>query len=107
MNGSVYCRKCDIDIDMDKIILEEKHSNSGIHVKASCPLCGNFIRFIPYEEPTLHFGKYNGKTVKELAVIDPEYLIWLMEQHNAGRFKVARRVREAINEILAKHANTD
>lgn len=108
MSNSIYCKKCDMDIDITTTILEEKHFNGGIHIKASCPQCGNFIKFLPYKEPTLYFGKYKGKTVREVADIDKEYLIWLIQKHNTrnarNKFKITRRIREAINEILTTKA---
>lgn len=35
---------------------------------------------------TLHFGKYNGKTVRDVAVNKPDYIQWLIREKNSSMF---------------------
>ena len=67
----------------------------GQHLKASCPSCGAYIKFLGQGgPPTLYFGKYKGETLAQVAHTDPRYLRWLREQD------IKPALIEAINEIL-------
>lgn len=57
-----------------------KLTESGPHLKASCPECERYITFVRKSEPTenevIPFGKYAGKTALEISVLDPSYAEW-------------------------------
>jgi uncharacterized protein (DUF3820 family) len=67
----------------------EKKSNNLV---AYCTACGKYIKNIPYSEPALHFGKYNGSKIKDL--VQPEevnYLHWCL-----ANVRLAANLKQAI-----------
>ncbi|NKE69866.1 hypothetical protein [Candidatus Manganitrophus noduliformans] len=62
--------------------LKAKLALSGPHVKASCPECGGYVKFISQGgDPMLWFGKYRGKKLTDVVANDRQYLEWLVCQH--------------------------
>ena len=80
---AVYCHKCDktcmVPDDVDIIILPK---DSGGHHKASCKLCGSYIKFLGQNKALdkMPFGKYKGMAFARIADINPNYLKWLINQ---------------------------
>ena len=73
-------------------------TESGPHRKASCPECGEYIKFLPQGgEPSLWFGKYKGKTIAEIRTADENYCRWLLTQD-----WLKRKDRAAIEAELSK-----
>lgn len=42
----------------------------------------------------LNFGKFKGRTVEEVLLAEPSYLLWLLE--NVERFEVDKALQDAI-----------
>jgi len=42
------CKKCKIDVS--PLIEEQTFSNGKVHLRAICPQCDKFIRFVPWEK---------------------------------------------------------
>jgi len=82
------CIRCAIEFSDNEVIKTE----SGKHIKASCPKCGNYIKFIQQTEPSgddvMPFGKYKGKTASWITESDPEYALWGAENLK-GRYQKA------------------
>ena len=55
--------------------------NGGHHLKASCGVCGRFIKFLPHDALRFHFGKHRGETVIGVAANDPSYLEWCLSKN--------------------------
>lgn len=70
---------------------------TSIHIKASCPKCGKFIKFVPRSlvedtvileqvnktkpsDFTFHFGKYQNMKLSEIE--DRNYLGWIVDKFN-------------------------
>lgn len=71
---------------------------SGAHVRADCPECGRYIKFVaqhPPEEAQLHFGKYRGERVVDVANADPDYLRWVLDN-----VVISRGLRSSIRMAL-------
>lgn len=93
------CKKCglyffDIDGKLEHLSLP----SGGFHIKCSCPGCGSYIKFLPHSEPKLYFGKYKGKTIKEIAKQDKEYLEWLLTTDKGGT-KLGRDIRQELENL--------
>lgn len=58
-------------------------------IRGECPR-GHFVTFLPQGPKRLYFGKYKGKTIREVGREDKQYLQWVLE-----------------NIELKKHANGD
>ncbi len=71
------CPRCGgHDIKTERVPL----SNGGHHIKASCAVCGRFIKFLPHASAVFHFGKHKGKAISEVATADPEYVRWCLSE---------------------------
>lgn len=71
----LICTKCGI------CTTEPLLTPSGSHLKASCPECGAYIKFVTQGGARkLYFGKHNGKEIREVAEKDPDYLRRLIAQ---------------------------
>lgn len=49
----------------------------------------------------VHFGKYDGRSFKEIAEDDTDYLQWLLDVHED---RMSPQVRERLVNILSKNA---
>src|SRR3972149_7403170 len=78
--ATIVCKKCGVIHETKNIIVETIPLPGGSHKKATCPTCKSFIKFLPHSIPALHFGKYKGKTISEIAQKNPSYLQWLAKQ---------------------------
>lgn len=97
----LYCKNCDITIPEEKANIKMISYGEGkTHKKASCYKCGSFITFLPHSEPALHFGKYKGKTIKEIAEIDTGYLQWALKASDEGTLRLSKRIKTVIEETL-------
>ena len=95
---SITCNKCK---SVDNFTTEI----SGPHLKATCNQCGSFIKFIPRPDsvPTLHFGKYKGKTIESMNSKDEiNYLNWLIENN----LKLSKSLKDAILNKLNQNTKT-
>lgn len=94
---NLICKKCgeiinDDKLERQKILLKQ----GGFHLKASCPSCKTFIKFLPHEkDPKLYFGKYKGCCISHVAKIDPGYLRWLLSEDLKSK-KLVKDIREAL-----------
>jgi predicted amidophosphoribosyltransferase len=88
----MLCVRCGQSFNKKEALIEKVK----MHLKASCPKCKGFIKFLPYSEPKLHFGQYKGMTVKEVASIDFQYLRWLLNNN----YSLSKRTIEEIKEVL-------
>ena len=96
MENKFICKKCgeildDCKLQKQKILL----NSGGFHLKASCPSCGSYIKFLPHSTPKFFFGKYKGKLISEVAKSDPEYLRWLLSENIKSK-KLVADIREAL-----------
>jgi hypothetical protein len=69
--ANIVCNKCGST--------EYTTSQSGIHIKASCSLCGSYIKFLPQSDGPMDkmpLGKYKGWYFDEID--DKYYLEWLL-----------------------------
>lgn len=77
----IKCNHCDREVEP----ITEK---VGVHLKASCPICKKYIKFISQGlPPMLYFGKYKGKTIQEVASLDVSYLKWLYGETKNAKLK--------------------
>lgn len=80
MSETLYCQKCQIPVS-DPMIERKELPGGKYHLKASCPECGRYLKFLPTgEPPSIYFGKYKGSLVVEVVAKDPEYCRWLIQQ---------------------------
>lgn len=88
----ITCQRCKKEV-------EPVLTPSGQHLRADCPLCKKYIKFvshIPSDEFIMPFGKYKDTKMSEVAKIDMEYLHWLYgETKNIG-------LKKRIDEVLSK-----
>lgn len=91
------CQRCQKEVEPN--IKEEIFANGTKHLRATCPECERLIKWLPQEENRgkLFFGKYKGKTVYEVAKIDPEYLHWLYANTNKHALKI--QIDEALSQL--------
>ena len=54
----------------------------GFHLKASCPICGMYIKFLSHSIPEFHFGKHKGELMADVWETNPEYMQWLLSQED-------------------------
>ena len=53
------------------------------------------------KDVVIHFGKYSGKSFKEIAEDDTDYLQWLLDVHED---RMSTQVRERLVNILSETA---
>ena len=87
----IKCNKCGSVNDY----YTELKANNNV---ARCNKCDSFIKNIPYEEPTFHFGKYKDKKVKE--VEDMQYLKWALD-----KVKLSSSMRTAVTQQISSFEN--
>lgn len=97
--SELTCQRCGlIFIDIEGIVEEIPLNNGGSHLKCSCPGCGKHIKFLPHAgEARLYFGKHKGKTIREVAKSNPEYLRWLLTKKIGGK-KIESAIRKTLQE---------
>ena len=87
----IICRQCGSVNDYKT----EMKSNQNV---ATCNGCGSFIKNIPYQLPSLYFGKYKGKSIKDYETPDEvNYLHWIRNNPEIWNVKLNQRTRDAIN----------
>lgn len=76
----LICKSCGVCQSTLEAKIEKHYlPNGGYHIKAHCFECGTFIKNMPHSLPRiLHFGKYKGKSIAEVAKENPAYLVWLV-----------------------------
>jgi hypothetical protein len=85
-NQSVTCKRCNQS--------DYREEQRGPHLTAICNICNKYIKHLPQGgEPTLYFGKYQGKKVSE--IMDADYL-----QYCWDKMKLPFRLMEAIEKQL-------
>jgi uncharacterized protein YbaR (Trm112 family) len=86
MEHEVYCERC----ENAYLIKDIKLTQSGNHLRADCPMCGRFLKFVQQTEPSgddiLPFGKYKDKTVDWVCTNDNAYALWASENMK-GRYQ--------------------
>lgn len=81
----IVCNKCGT---VNEYRTEKKSNN----LVAYCTACDAYIKNLPYSEPALHFGKYNGSLIKDLNTAEElNYLHWAYQN-----VKLTENVRNAI-----------
>lgn len=96
---NLTCKKCGLFVDETDCKIEHLPLPSGgFHLKCSCPDCGSYIKFLPHSEPKLYFGKYKGKTIKEIAKEDKEYLKWLLTT-DKGDTELGKNIRQELKNL--------
>ncbi len=73
---------------------------AGPHMKAVCSKCGAYIKFVsvtPKDEIKIHFGRYKGRLMSDIAKEDSEYLRWVYEQAWSNK-----KLKEDIDFFLSK-----
>lgn len=81
------CEKCQADFSEEEAVKEK----TGKHIKASCPYCNRYIKFLPQETTpmeVLPFGKYRGRTVMSATHEDRSYAEWFVRTQK-GRYREA------------------
>jgi len=74
--------------ESDLIITKEVFKNGTTHLKAITSCCKNFVKWMPQGlPPTLYFGKYEGRTIQEVALLDLAYLKWLYGETKNAKLK--------------------
>jgi hypothetical protein len=71
--------------------------SGDLHIRADCPDCGRYLKFVAQHEPTLFFGKYRGKTVAEIAAADRGYLEWLVSDKGP---RLSGSLRKSVEQVL-------
>lgn len=87
----LMCHRCKKEVEP---VLTPK----GKHLRADCPLCKKYIKFVshvPSDEFVMPFGKYKGVKLTEVAKIDSDYLHWLYGATQKNNLK------EKIDEVLS------
>ncbi len=99
MNEPIVCEKCGEIIDAVNLKTQQiALKQGGYHLKACCPSCQSFIKFLSHAEPRLFFGKYKGELISEVAKKDAPYLRWLLSE-NPKSAKLKSDIREALCQI--------
>ena len=99
MDEPIVCKKCGEIINADNLKTQQiALKQGGYHLKACCPSCQSFIKFIPHSEPKLYFGKYKGELISEVVKKDAPYLRWLLSE-NLKPAKLKSDIREALCQI--------
>jgi uncharacterized protein (DUF3820 family) len=76
-----HCLRCDQHLSYTTVIKDKiPIATGGFHLKISCPDCLQYIKFVSHESPKMHFGKYRGLELSEIACRDRDYLEWLITQ---------------------------
>lgn len=94
----IVCKQCGY-CQEEPLIKRIALPNGGFHMSAYCSGCGEYIQHIKQAEPVLHFGKYKGKRIIDIATSDPGYLQWLVEQDI--KVGLRKNITEALSEVQA------
>lgn len=70
-------------------------TSKGVHLQAHCKVCKTFIQNIAWDVPRLYFGKYSGKSIKDIAILDLEYLKWVLQN-----CKLSKQLRNKIKRYV-------
>lgn len=71
----------------------------GQHLRADCPECGTYLKYLAQSIPKLFFGKFKGKPVDEVAREDPRYLAWVLDKSN---IRLTQSLRRSIAQALGR-----
>ena len=86
MEHEVCCERCQTAY----LLKDIKLSQSGNHLRADCPMCGRFLKFVRQSEPSgdevMPFGKHKGEKISDIVTEDNNYAQWASENLK-GRFK--------------------
>lgn len=96
MEKLLQCRRCKKEV-------EPILTPVGKHIKATCPACKQYIKFIsqtPLEETRIWFGKYRGTLLTEILAKDREYLEWIMKQEDIRKRTLKERIAELMKKLL-------
>ena len=90
MKNTLKCGHCakDVKYEIKKL---------GQHMKATCPDCGKFIKFIehtPKEKYLMPFGKYKGQKLIDIVNEDQQYFEWVLSVSKTK--SLCRRIKEII-----------
>lgn len=76
----IYCKACKEEVE--PFTSEQVFGNGVMHIRADCPICGGYLKYLPQyltdEETTIPFGKHKGTKLSELP---KEYLKFLIENN--------------------------
>jgi len=90
---TIICKHCEIEFQEENAKLEKK----GQHIKASCPICGRYIKFVSQGgEYTFYVGKHKGKTLREVVSEDYDYVIWCLENWDKKKID---KLQEALDNL--------
>ncbi len=90
MIEKIKCNRCQKDV-------EPILSASGKHLRADCPDCGKYIKFLPQMDidHEMPFGEYKGKKISEIE--DKKYLKWFLKNIKSSpgiKFAVENKLKE-------------
>lgn len=73
-----------------------RYSDRTRQLKASCLLCGGFLRFLPQEIEnfTMPFGKHKGLSFDEIYKKDLHYLLWMSREF------LNKNIKKKVTEFL-------
>lgn len=73
----------------------QRIADGRIQLRGECPICSRFLKFLPQGDAAFYVGRYKGKTIKEVAATDRQYLVWALENMD-----LSNRTKAAIREVL-------
>jgi hypothetical protein len=87
----LFCQKCETVWKISDI----KLTQAGQHIKASCPMCDRFLKFLQQTPPSgddvMPFGKHKGEKVSDIVLKDNNYAQWASEKLK-GRYQEAFKI---------------
>lgn len=89
----------------DQIKVEKVRFKDGSrHLQKNCGICDKHLGYQqnPHRDSKkvkMHFGKYDGKTLEELAAEDREYLEWMLLQDWPGQRRLFKDIQRVLDEI--------
>jgi predicted nucleic acid-binding Zn-ribbon protein len=76
---------------------EKIFSNGTKHIERYCVDCGRHIQYVSQnKEYIFYFGKYKGKSLRDVLSEDYNYVYWLLENTEGS---AQRKLQEAINNL--------
>ena len=95
------CPQCCSVVPTDRVITGRiVLPNGGYHLKASCPYCKAFIKFMVHDPPKMYIGKYKGRLLADIAKDDPAYLRWFLMQEIKKPLR--KQIEEALNVVSSR-----
>lgn len=76
-----YCPTCDKETEVT--VGTVTFANDSSHTEARCAICTRWHQYLPTtqtDQNEMHFGKYKGEKMVDIAERDPEYLVWVSQQ---------------------------